>query len=89
MTLVRFGDQSILIDASYQDVPVRMVYTRRRHTLGEAEVAVVKTLVDGSIDTALEHGIGGIPEVVVGLEVLLDGLTAVERQKSACCSQAT
>lgn len=56
------------------------------HTLGVAEVAALKTLADGTVDAALEHGVGGVAQRVVGLHVLLDGLTAARGQKSVSCS---
>ena len=50
-------------------------------TLGEAEVAALETLANGTIHTALKHGIGRISKGVVGLDILLNGLATVKTHK--------
>jgi hypothetical protein len=53
-----------------------MVAWRRQRTLGAREVTLLLTRGDGAVDVALEGSIGDVAEAVVGLDVLLDGLTA-------------
>jgi hypothetical protein len=48
------------------------------HTLGAREVTLLLTRGDSTVDVSLEGGVGDIAELVVGLDILLDGLTAVE-----------
>ena len=50
-----------------------------RLTLGTREVAGLLSRDNSTIDVALEHGFGDFTECVVGLDVLLDSLTAVDR----------
>jgi hypothetical protein len=52
--------------------------SRRLRTLGAREVTLLLTRGDGAVDMALEGGVGHVADLVVGLDVLLDGLTAVE-----------
>lgn len=47
-------------------------------TLGTREDALLLTRGDSTVDVALEGSIGKVVDLVVGLDVLLDGLTAVE-----------
>jgi hypothetical protein len=46
-------------------------------TLGAREVTLLFTRGNGTVDVSLEGDVGDIAELVVGLDVLLDGLTAV------------
>lgn len=47
-------------------------------TLGLVEVALVNTLLDSTVDTGVELGIADVANLVVRLDVLLDGLAAVQ-----------
>lgn len=47
-------------------------------TLWTQEDITLLARCDGTVNVALEHSIGDFAEVVVGLDVLLDSLTAVE-----------
>jgi hypothetical protein len=49
----------------------------REHTLGTRELALLLARGDGAVDMALEGGVGHVTNLVVGLDVLLDSLTAV------------
>lgn len=51
---------------------------RAKRTLGACEVAVLLTLGDGTVDVALEGSVAKVGDLVVGLDVLLDCLAAVE-----------
>lgn len=53
-----------------RDVGVRM------HTLGLLEGALVDTRLQGLVEERIEHVVADIGEVVVGLDILLEGLTA-------------
>jgi hypothetical protein len=46
-------------------------------TLGTRELALLLARGDSTVDVELEFDIGEVGNVVVGLDVLLDGLTAV------------
>jgi hypothetical protein len=50
----------------------------REHTLGARELALLLARGDGAVDVALEGGVGHVTDLVVGLDILLDGLTAVD-----------
>jgi hypothetical protein len=50
-----------------------------RLTLGTREVASLLSGDDSTIDVALEHGLSDLTEGVVGLDVFLDSLTAVDK----------
>jgi hypothetical protein len=47
-------------------------------TLGTRELALLLTRLNGAVDVGLESLIGKVVDLVVGLDVLLDSLTAVE-----------
>jgi hypothetical protein len=64
------------------DRPTAVTPWRAERTLGAREVTLLLTRCDGTVDMALESGVGDVAELVVGLDVLLDGLTAVERRVS-------
>jgi hypothetical protein len=51
-------------------------------TLGTREVALLLTRGDGAVDMALEGDVGHVAECVVGLDVLLDSLTAVRGESA-------
>jgi hypothetical protein len=48
-----------------------------RLTLGAREVTLLLTGGNGTVDVALESSLGEVRDLVVGLDVLLDSLTAV------------
>lgn len=48
----------------------------QRHTLGLLEDTLLDTNAEGLVEKGVEHGIGDGPEVVVGSDVLLQGLAA-------------
>ena len=50
-----------------------------RLTLRTREIASLLSRDDSTIDVALEHGFSYLTEGVVGLDVFLDSLTAVDR----------
>lgn len=47
-------------------------------TLGTREDALLLTSGDSTVDVALEGSLGKVVDLVVGLDILLDSLTAVE-----------
>lgn len=49
----------------------------RTLTLGLLEVTLLNTGLEGAVEQRVEHGVGG-SDLVVGLYVLLQALTAVE-----------
>jgi len=51
---------------------------RRGHTLGARELALLLARGDGTVDVALEGGIGHVADLVIGLDIFLDSLTAVD-----------
>ena len=55
------------------------VQIEARLTLGTREIAGLLSRDDGTIHMALEHGLGDLAKSVVGLDVLLDSLTAVDK----------
>lgn len=46
-------------------------------TLGLVEVALLHTLLDSTVDVGVELGRGDVADLVVRLDILLDGLAAV------------
>lgn len=58
------------------------------HTLGLQEDTLLNTTLEGAVEEGVEHGVGGV-DVVVGLDVLLQALAAVEGTMLAersCCA---
>ena len=56
-------------------------------TLGTRKVTLLLTRRDGTVDMAPEGGIAEVADLVVGLDVLLDSLTAVGRsQRELLCA---
>lgn len=51
---------------------------RCERTLGTRKFTLLLTRGDGAVDVALKGSVGHVADLVVGLDVLLDGLTAVE-----------
>ena len=51
-------------------------------TLGTRKVTLLLTRRDGTVDMAPEGGIAEVADLVVGLDVLLDSLTAVGRKSA-------
>ena len=49
-------------------------------TLGAQEITALLAVGDGTVYMALEKVVGSLAKVVVGLDVLLDSLTAVEAE---------
>lgn len=47
-------------------------------TLGTRELALLLTRLNGTVDVGLKGLVGKVVDLVVGLDVLLDSLTAVE-----------
>ena len=57
-------------------------------TLWAVEDASLGTGLDGLVQASVEGSIGSSTKVMVGLDVLLDGLTAIENEKSQLTAQA-
>lgn len=55
---------------------VRYTKKKRRLTLGLDKDTLVYTGLEGTVEEGVEHGVAGI-ELVVGLDILLQALTAV------------
>ena len=51
--------------------------TRSRRTLGLLKHALLDTDPEGLVEKRVEHGIRGVAELVVGLDILLERLAAV------------
>lgn len=59
-----------------------MVTCERHHrlTLGLDKDTLVDTGLQGAVEQRVEHGVGGGVDVVVGLDILLQALTAIPKQ---------
>lgn len=55
-------------------------------TLGAQEITLLLACCDGAVDVALESSVAQVTNVVVGLDVFLDSLTAVGNLISQCSS---
>lgn len=56
-------------------------------TLGTRELALLLTRLNGTVDVGLKGLVGKVVDLVVGLDVLLDSLTAVGRsQRELLCA---
>lgn len=53
----------------------------RPHTLRLSEVTLLDTRLESLVELRVELGLAGVADLVVGLDILLDGLTAVGRKK--------
>lgn len=60
---------------------------RQRRTFWLSEVALFNTSLEGAVEHRVELGLARVLDLVVGLDVLLDGLTAVIVDKSQLVSQ--